>query len=381
MAKKRTHEEFIQLISNINDNIEIINTYTNSQTKVQCRCKKDGFMWLAYPQNLLRGKGCPVCQNKKVVKGINDIATTNSEMVKYFKNVEDSYKYTAKSGKNTSFICPKCGYEKNMSIYNLYYYGFICPKCSDGISYPNKFSRFFLSQLPVNNVRYEYNPQWAGRYLYDNYFEYDNKKYILEMDGGFHYKDIIFSKSRISLSKNIKKSDTIKDLLAKENDIILIRIDSSLSDKNYIKLNIYNSILSKIFDLSKIDWDLCDKQSKSSLLYDVCNDYKNGIHNTTTDLSIQYKLNMSTIQKYLRTGNELGLCVYTPTPHKRNMVLVKDYNNNIIHSFYGIGECCRELSKIYGDNFSTTSVIRHCNNKKPYKNFIFERRDVNEDKF
>lgn len=169
--------------------------------------------------------------------------------------------------------------------------------------------------------------------------------------------------------------------MAKENDIILIRIDSSLSDKNYIKLNIYNSILSKIFDLSKIDWDLCDKQSKSSLLYDVCNDYKNGIHNTTTDLSIQYKLNMSTIQKYLRTGNELGLCVYTPTPHKRNMVLVKDYNNNIIHSFYGIGECCRELSKIYGDNFSTTSVIRHCNNKKPYKNFIFERRDVNEDKF
>lgn len=374
MPKRRTHEEFVQLIAAINNNIEIIGRYINSQTKIKCRCKTDNYIWDALPQNLLRGEKCPICQNKKVLKGINDIATTNPEMIPYFKNIDDAYRYTAKSGKKVDFKCPKCGAIKNMSIYNMYTNGFVCPKCSDGISYPNKFSRYFLSQLPIKNIKYEYSPIWARPYYYDNYFEYNGKKYILEMDGGFHYRDVSFSQDKISYLKDTKSRDEKKNLLAKEHNIILIRINSMISDKEYLKKQIYNSILSDIFDLSIIDWDLCDKGAQSSLVNLVCDDYKDNINYNTTILSKKYGLNITTIQRYLRIGNQLGLCSYTPIPHKRDHIIVKDINNNVIHTYYGIYECSRTLSEIYEVNFSSTSIIRHCENKTPYKNFFFERR-------
>lgn len=374
MPKRRTHEEFVQLIAAINNNIEIIGRYINSQTKIKCRCKTDNYIWDALPQNLLRGEKCPICQNKKVLKGINDIATTNPEMIPYFKNIDDAYRYTAKSGKKVDFKCPKCGAIKNMSIYNMYTNGFVCPKCSDGISYPNKFSRYFLSQLPIKNIKYEYSPIWARPYYYDNYFEYNGKKYILEMDGGFHYRDVSFSQDKISYLKDTKSRDEKKNLLAKEHNIILIRINSIISDKEYLKKQIYNSILSDIFDLSIIDWDLCDKGAQSSLVNLICDDYKDNINYNTTILSKKYGLNITTIQRYLRIGNQLGLCSYTPTPHKRDHIIVKDINNNVIHTYYGIYECSRTLSEIYEVNFSSTSIIRHCENKTPYKNFFFERR-------
>ena len=83
------------------------------------------------------------------------------------------------------YKCPHCGkVSKNKKSPNGLYHnkGLGC-SCSDGISYPNKFSYELLSQLPVTNVIHEYNPHWLKPYRYDNYFEFDGDKYILEMDG------------------------------------------------------------------------------------------------------------------------------------------------------------------------------------------------------
>lgn len=376
MPKKRTHDEFIKLVLIKNPDIEIIGKYVNSKTRIKCKCKIDGHIWDAFPENILKGQKCPVCQNKKVVKGINDIATTNPEFLKYFCDITDAYKYTVKSGKTINFKCPKCGTVKKMRIYNLYYNGFTCPKCSDGISYPNKFSRSFLEQLPITNVKYEFRPTWAKQYFYDNYFEYNNTKYILEMDGSFHYKDIKFSSTSHSDLEKVQFKDSEKDFLAKQNNIVVIRIDSRNSNKDYIKDNIYKSLLSQIFDLSIIDWDLCDLQARNSLLFSVCNDYEQNECQDTFKLAEKYSLDRTTVQRYLRTGYHLGFCLYSPTPHKKKEVIVKDIENNILYSFNGVGECCRELSEMYDEHFPVTSVIRHCDNKTPYKNFIFERKGL-----
>ena len=37
MAKRRTHEEFIELVNDINPNIEIIGKYVNAKTKIECK--------------------------------------------------------------------------------------------------------------------------------------------------------------------------------------------------------------------------------------------------------------------------------------------------------------------------------------------------------
>ena len=66
MGRKKTHEEFITELSQINPNIEILGTYVNNQTKIKCKCKLDGYEWEARPSHLLRGKGCPICGRKKI---------------------------------------------------------------------------------------------------------------------------------------------------------------------------------------------------------------------------------------------------------------------------------------------------------------------------
>lgn len=58
---KKTHEQFVKEMKEINPNIEIISEYINTQTKIKCRCSIDGYEWEALPSFLLRGGGCSRC--------------------------------------------------------------------------------------------------------------------------------------------------------------------------------------------------------------------------------------------------------------------------------------------------------------------------------
>ena len=146
------------------------------------KCNKCGWSegWIE-EAHLLEGKGCACCNGKIVVKGINDIATTNPELIKYFTNKKDPYEYTRNSAKDVKIKCPDCGYEKHMKITTLYTYGFGCTKCGDGISYPNKFIINLLKQLNVD-FKTEYSPDWVNGRRYDAYVP--SLSLIIEMDGG-----------------------------------------------------------------------------------------------------------------------------------------------------------------------------------------------------
>ena len=190
--------------------------------------------------------------------------------------------------------------------------GFSCQKCSDGISYPNKFSRALLEQLPVENIDYEWSPDWIKPYRYDNYFEYNGIKYILEMDGKFHYEDNGMSNMTAEEQKQI---DNMKDEMAIKHNVKMIRIDCQKSDMDYIKTNIINSELNTILDLSNIDWDLCNREALNSLVKQVCDLYKDGYRNI--DIENKLKISKNTVTKYLKLGNELGWCKYTPKQYKK----------------------------------------------------------------
>lgn len=58
---KRTHEEFIKLISTKSPNIKILGKYINAKSKIHCRCKIDNYEWTPTPDHLLSGEGCPMC--------------------------------------------------------------------------------------------------------------------------------------------------------------------------------------------------------------------------------------------------------------------------------------------------------------------------------
>ena len=366
-ARSKSHNNFVSQVLLLNNNIEIIGRYINNKTKVKCRCKIDEYEWEAQPSHLLRGSGCPVCSNKIIIHGINDVATTHPQYIKYFKNADDAMKYSAGSGKEINCVCPECGYEKRMTVSRLTGYGFSCRKCGDGISYPNKFIRAMLCQLLDKDVFYEWSEEWAKPYKYDNYFIINHNKYIIEADGGWHYKDNKLSGMSVEEAKRI---DKIKEDLAIAHGISIIRIDCRESNKDYISKNIMASNLSKIFDLSIINWDLCDKNACKNIIKEVCMLYQHNSYNIN-DLSLLFHLHKRTIQSYLVKGNEFGWCKYTLRYVKRH-ISVFDMENHKLHDFESILKCVHNMSDIYNIKFKYSCVLNACNNAKPYNGFIFK---------
>ena len=151
MARKTT-EKFIAEVNDKNPNVEVLGQYVDCKTRILVRCKIDGYEWNADPRKLLRGTKCAVCSNRVVLSGVNDIATTHSDFVKYFKNPVDATKYVAGSEKSINAVCPMCGYEKNIKICNLIRFGFACNEC-----YKQKYGHYRASHGHwTNEVMQEY---------------------------------------------------------------------------------------------------------------------------------------------------------------------------------------------------------------------------------
>ena len=267
--------------------------------------------WVEESDLLNQKSGCLCCDNKVVVKGINDIATTDPWMVKYLVNKEDAYNYTSKSNKRIYVKCPICGNTKSSRLDNLYYKGFSCSKCSDGISYPNKFMYNLLSQLNVDFLC-EYSPEWVDGKRYDFYIPSMNL--IIEMDGAFHYIDNDMSGVTKEQSKCI---DEYKDEAAKNNNLKIIRIDCDYKDVcyryEYIKSNIISSDLNNIFNLSNINWSIIDELSLNSKIKICCEFYNENKNKLMLKcMAKEMKVSISTLIQYLKKGNELNWCDYKP---------------------------------------------------------------------
>lgn len=382
---KLTNEEFQTRISKLNSTYTVLDKYENCKKKVECHCNICGGKWKASPIKLLNGCGCPICAGKDCVVGINDIATVRPDLVKYFINKEDATKYTVGSCQRIIFKCPDCGSEKEMTISVLTSNGFSCDICNDKLSYPNKYMRGFVSQIPVENVIYEYNPEWIKPSRYDGYFEYKGQAYIMEMDGELGHGKRVYGTNE----KDIEglERDRYKDYMANQHNIKVIRIDCIKSESDYISNNIINSELNDIFDLSVIDWNKCNEFATKNIVKEVC-DYFNKTKFLVSQIAKDFKLGNNTVRRYLKRGTELGWCNYVPNGHRTKKVYIPKtdrkfnrgilvYNKNdvntVLHTFQNSVECAENMSNIYECNF-IPSCIRNVINgyNKTYKGFVFK---------
>lgn len=222
------------------------------------------------------------------------------------KNKFNPFEVSRCSNKKFWLICQVCKNEKLYSLSRFVYGGFSCNKCSDGISYPNKFAFNLLEQVGVDFIT-EYSPDWIKPKRYDFYFELDNNnKYILEMDGGWHKQDNLLS------GKTKEESiidDSYKDKMANLNSINVIRIESDISTMDYIKQNILKSELIKLFDLSSINWFECHKFACNSLVKIICDLYNSDVISTKL-LAQKLKISQQTAIRYLKQGSQINLCKY-----------------------------------------------------------------------
>ena len=71
MSKKKTHDEYVNEVFEINQNIEVVGIYINAKSPIMHRCNVDGYEWNAMPDHILRGRGCPKCANN--IKKSHDV--------------------------------------------------------------------------------------------------------------------------------------------------------------------------------------------------------------------------------------------------------------------------------------------------------------------
>ena len=268
------------------------------------RCNKCGWTeGLISETNLQLGKGCSCCRGLTVVEGINDITTTASWMINYFQGgYEEAKQYTCQSGKYIYPICPDCHKisKKQYTICSIFTRKTFSCNCSDGLSYPTKFVISLLNQLKIEFIK-EYSPSWALRKRYDIYDITNN--IMIEIDGGFHYKDNTLSGQSFIDSNNI---DELKNKLASINNFILIRINANVSTLECLKSSIINSNLSTIYNLSNIDWSLCHKDALSSLCVEAYRLFNLGYK--ISDISNKLKIAECTVYRHINKIEEILKC-------------------------------------------------------------------------
>lgn len=270
---------------------------------------------------LYLGEGCGVCRNKQINIGYNDIATTNPYIASLFADPDDTHKYVELSNQKVKFKCPICGQISDDIISKVVKRGYVsCKFCGDGISYPNKFIFNILNQIrdKLDFLEREYSADWCAFMLnnkavkcrYDIYFGIHYKKYIIEMDGGFHEHPHIKSKFNYD---DIYYIDDMKTKLAIQNNINIIRIDCIYplvtQRFEYIKNNILSSELKNIIDLNDIDFDKANVMSLGSLLIESCDLWNKG-HSVQT-IANTLHLTSGTIRVYLESASKYNLCDYS----------------------------------------------------------------------
>ena len=61
-AHYKSHDEYVQELAEYNPDIEVLEQYVGANIPILHRCKRDLCEWMACPNDILHGRGCPQCQ-------------------------------------------------------------------------------------------------------------------------------------------------------------------------------------------------------------------------------------------------------------------------------------------------------------------------------
>lgn len=238
---------------------------------------------------------------------------TNPKLANLLSNPEVGYEYSQSSNYKVDWKCNTCeNIIKNKAICDVKAQGLYCPRCSDGVSYPEKFFTSVLVQLDVD-FEFQKTFDWSGKKRYDFYIPDHNC--LIETHGMQHYVETFATKGGRSL-KEEKENDSIKYSLSQINGIShYVVLNCSNSEMNFIKYNILQSELINIFDLDIIDWTKCHEYACSSLVLEACELWIS--RKTIKEISTFMKLSDVTIRTYLKAGASIGWCDYDPKEERQ----------------------------------------------------------------
>lgn len=187
---------------------------SSSNKKVWWKCSVCEYEWQAKISLRQAGRGCPCCSNRTVVKGKNDLATTNPELAKEWHPTKNGtltpFDVTRGSGKKVWWKCPK-EHEYKTSVLHRGH-GTNCPICNSGRQ------TSFFEQAIFFYIKKSY-PDAINRYqnFLRHRMEIDifipSKHLAIECDGIFWHN-----------KENSKKRENTKYQLCHEKGITLWRV-------------------------------------------------------------------------------------------------------------------------------------------------------------
>lgn len=279
---KKTHVEYVKDVAIKNPYVEVLGTYTNSKTAILHKCLIDGHEWMCRPENILSGRGCPICANQNRSRNnsitheeyVHRLAEENPniEVIEQYVNARtaiahkcliDGYVWNNSPGHILNGQgCPKCGgsikkthedyvcevalINRNIEVVGQYINahepilhkckidgciwavrpndilcGKGCPKCKE--SNGEKTVRLWLENHKVHYISQKWfnNCKDIKPLPYDFYLPEYNM--CIEYDGIQHFEPIDFFGGHESFELT-KKHDKIKNDYCKNNGIKLLRI-------------------------------------------------------------------------------------------------------------------------------------------------------------
>ncbi len=285
--------------------------------KVWWICKDNrNHEWITSVNNRNNGTNCPYCtHNPKLLIGENDLWTTHPEIASKLLNQEEGYKHTEGSNIKVKWVCEDCNHINKNTITELKNkIKAKCNRCSDKLSFGEKI---LYEVLLSKNIDFEYNKKliWSQNKRYDFHFIYNEKSYIVEVNGIQHYDRGFEAVGGRTLEEE-QENDKLKEQLAKENGIDhYIVIDARYSDMDWIKTSILDSFLCKYLDLK--DEDILNIDfNYSSITVSIWDLWNNGLR--TMEIVDKLKVSKRMVRNKLLLGQSIGKCTYNKANNFKN---------------------------------------------------------------
>ena len=127
-SRRKTHEEYVEELSQINSNINVLEKYINAKTPILHLCNIHNYEWKISPSNALCGCGCPLCRGEKIH---NAFIKSHEQYIEELRMINPNIKVLEKYNGAQTPILHKClidGYEWS-PVPESILQGSGCPKC------------------------------------------------------------------------------------------------------------------------------------------------------------------------------------------------------------------------------------------------------------
>ena len=168
MPKRKTHDDFILEVKRKFPNIKVLGIYTNNKTKIEFQCLVDGCLhkWMARPDNILSGYGCPECAKRKISislsktheEFVREVSVKNPDVTVLGTYISDNVKI--------EFQCnnPNCGHKWYTTPDKIVHKLTGCPECAKlrRAKKMTKTHEDFIKALQKKNFKIEVVGEYAG---------------------------------------------------------------------------------------------------------------------------------------------------------------------------------------------------------------------------